>query len=239
MKIFPAIDLIDGQAVRLSKGDYGKVKVYDSDVCAVAKGFCNDGARYLHIVDLNGAKDGGTRNFTVIEKIVAATGMYCEVGGGIRSLDSIKAYIDSGVGRVILGTAAIKDPELLAKSVELYGDKVCVGVDTKNGSIAVNGWIETTNVNGIEYCKELNAKGVSSVIYTDIAKDGMMSGTNMEVYEELAKINGLKVTASGGISSIDELIKLKAMGIDAAILGKALYEGLIDLKTVIETVGAN
>ncbi len=238
MKIFPAIDLIDGKAVRLIKGDYGKVKEYDSDVTSVAKRFYEDGARFLHIVDLNGAKDGGTRNFNVIEKIVAATGMFCEVGGGIRSIDSIKSYLDCGVGRVILGTAAFNDPIMLNQAVEMYGDKICVGVDTKNGAVAIKGWLEVTRTDGIEFCKNMKNIGVKNIIYTDIAKDGMLSGTNLDVYSKLSEIEGLNITASGGISSLDEIVSLKNMGIDAAILGKALYEGVLNLKNVINTVGA-
>lgn len=238
MKIYPAIDLIDGQAVRLTKGDYGKVKVYDSDVVSVASRFASDGAKYLHIVDLNGAKDGGTRNFSVIEKIVAATGMLCEVGGGIRSVNSIKAYLESGADRVILGTAAINNPTLLEEAVGVFGEKICVGVDTKDGAVAINGWTEVTQTNGVDFCKHLYNIGVKNVIYTDISKDGMLAGTNMDIYLKLAEIAGLNITASGGISSLDEVIALKKMGTDAAILGKALYEGVLNLKTVIDTVGA-
>ena len=238
MKIYPAIDLIDGQAVRLVKGDYGKAKVYDADVVSVAKGFASDGAKYLHIVDLNGAKDGGTRNFSVIEKLVAATGMKCEVGGGIRSVDSIKAYLESGADRVILGTAAVNNPELLKVAVTEFGEKICVGVDTKDGAVAINGWTEVTDTDGVDFCKHLQSIGVKNVIFTDISKDGMLSGTNMEIYKTLAAIKGLNITASGGISSLGEIIALKEMGTDAAILGKALYEGVLNLKTVIETVGA-
>ncbi len=236
MKIFPAIDLIDGQAVRLVKGDYAKSKVYEKDVVSVAKRFCDDGAKYLHIVDLNGAKDGNTRNFSIIEKIVASTGMFCEVGGGIRSMESIEAYLNCGVGRVILGTAAINNPSLLKGAVEKFDEKICVGVDTKNGAIAVNGWLEVTDVDGVDFCKQLKNVGVKSVIYTDISKDGMLEGTNLPLYRKLSEIDDLEITASGGISSIKELIALKEMGISSAILGKALYEGVIDLKTAIQTV---
>lgn len=237
MKIFPAIDIIGGEAVRLYKGDYGKVKVYDSDVCAVAKRFYDSGARFLHVVDLDGAKSGGARNFSVVEKIASATGMFCEIGGGVRSMDTIHAYLESGAGRVILGTAAINNPDLLKKAVDKYGDKVCVGVDTKNGSVAVNGWLEVTSVNGIEFCKALKDIGVKSIIYTDIAKDGALQGTNMELYEELSTIDGIEITASGGISSLDEIIRLKEIGIPSAILGKAIYEGVLELKSVIDAVG--
>ncbi len=238
MKIYPAIDLIDGQAVRLVKGDYGKVKVYDSDVVSVAKRFADDGAKYLHVVDLNGAKDGGTRNFSVIEKIVTATGMRCEVGGGIRTLESINTYLQSGADRVILGTAAVNNPQLLKDAVLAFGEKICVGVDTKDGAVAINGWTEVTNTDGVEFCRHLQGVGVKNIIYTDISKDGMLAGTNMEIYKKLSELDGLNITASGGISSLKEIVALKEMGIDAAILGKAIYEGVLNLKTVIDTVGA-
>lgn len=237
MKIFPAIDLIGGQAVRLYKGDYEQVKVYDRDAVSVAKRFAEDGARYLHLVDLDGAKNGATDNFSVIEKIVAATGMFCEVGGGIRTMESIATYLNSGAGRVILGTAAIKDPELLSDAISKYGERICVGVDTKNGKVAVKGWLEFTDTDGLDFCKELSASGVKSVIYTDISKDGTMSGTNLEIYEELAKIEALNVTASGGVCTLEEILKLKSFGIHSVILGKALYEGAINLKDVIQAVG--
>ncbi len=237
MKIFPAIDLCGGKVVRLFKGDYNKVTEYNMNAVEVAKGFYDCGARYLHIVDLDGAKDGSTRNFGLIEDITKATGMFCEVGGGIRSMDSIDRYLDSGAGRIILGTAAINDPVLLEKAIAKHGEKIAVGVDTKNGYVAVKGWTELTAVKGVDFCTELYAKGVKNVIYTDISKDGTLSGTNIDVYRELAEIKGLKVTASGGVSSIEEILTLDKIGTSAAILGKALYEGVLDLRKVIESIG--
>ncbi len=237
MKIFPAIDLRYGKAVRLYKGDYADMKVYDDNPVDVAKRFYAAGARNLHIVDLDGAKDGITHNFALVEKIVSATKMFCEIGGGIRTMESIAAYLESGAGRVILGTAALKNRALLEKALSVYGDKIAVGVDAKNGFAAADGWEQTTDIDGISFCKELCALGVKTVIYTDISKDGTLSGTNMEVYTRLSGISGLSVTASGGISSLEEIKMLAELGIDSAILGKAIYENVLDLSKAIECAG--
>lgn len=238
MKIFPAIDLLGGKAVRLTKGDYDKSTVYNDNPVSVAEGFYNDGARYLHVVDLDGAKDGKTTNFETVSRIIGATGMYCEIGGGIRDMERIEMYLECGVDRVILGTAAVNNPEFRREAVKKYGEKIAVGVDAKDGFVAVNGWLEKTSVKGVDFCRQLRDEGVSSIIYTDISKDGMLSGTNLELYRELSTISGIEFTASGGITDIEELYKLKDMGVSAAILGKALYAGKLDLKTVIEELGA-
>lgn len=237
MKVFPAIDLCDGKVVRLFKGDYGKVTVYNEDAVSVAKSFYDQGARYLHIVDLDGAKKGETSNFKLIEQIVAATGMYCEVGGGIRSMQSIETYLNHGAQRVILGTAAINNPQLLCEAVNKYGAKIAVGVDTKDGFVAVNGWTETTNIKGIDFCKDLKRLGVKHAIYTDISKDGTLKGTNLCLYKELAEIEGLTVTASGGVTFISEILQLNEYGTDSVILGKAIYEGVLNLADVIKSLG--
>ncbi|MBE6727715.1 MAG: 1-(5-phosphoribosyl)-5-[(5-phosphoribosylamino)methylideneamino]imidazole-4-carboxamide isomerase [Ruminococcaceae bacterium] len=237
MKIFPAIDLRDGKAVRLTRGDYDCMTVYSDDPVSVAKSFYEAGARYLHIVDLDGAKDGTTANFDTIKRIVAATGMYCEVGGGIRDEERIKGYLNMGAGRVILGTAAVNDPEFLKLAVEKYGDKIAVGVDADNGYVAVNGWKEITKVKGIDFCRKLKTIGVKSVIYTDIAKDGGLSGTNLELYKTLVGQDVPAITASGGITDLQEIVTLDKMGIDSAILGKALYAGKLNLKSVIDQIG--
>ncbi len=237
MKIFPAIDIRYGKAVRLYKGNYAEMKVYDDSPVEVAKRFHLAGARNLHIVDLDGAKDGITHNFDLVKQIVASTNMFCEIGGGIRSLDSIKSYLECGVGRIILGTAALKDRELLEKAVSLYGSKIAVGVDAKNGFAAADGWENTTDVDGVSFCKELRDLGVKTVIYTDISKDGTLTGTNMEVYKKLSEIDGIDITASGGISSIEEIVQLNKLGISAAILGKAIYENVIDLSAAIQCAG--
>lgn len=237
IKIFPAIDLRDGKAVRLTRGDYDRMTVYSDDPVSVAKGFYEAGARYLHIVDLDGAKDGTAANFETIKRIVGATGMYCEVGGGIRDEQRIKGYLDMGAGRVILGTSAVNDPDFLKFAVEKYGDKIAVGVDADNGYVAVNGWKEVTHIKGIDFCVELKKLGVKSVIYTDIAKDGGLEGTNLELYKTLSQAEVPAITASGGITEESEIFILDEMGIDAAILGKALYAGKLDLKSVIDRIG--
>lgn len=237
MKIYPAIDLRSAQAVRLTQGDYNRMTVYSNDPVSVAKSFYEAGARYLHIVDLDGAKDGTMSNFATIKDIVAATGMFCEVGGGIRNLERIEEYLKVGAGRVILGTAAVNDPGFLKAAVKNYGEKIAVGVDAKDGYVAVNGWLDVTKVKGIDFCYELLDLGVKTVIYTDIAKDGGMAGTNLPLYKELSKIKGLDITASGGISSVEEIKELNEMNIANAILGKALYTGALDLKKAIDCVG--
>ncbi|MBQ8151628.1 MAG: 1-(5-phosphoribosyl)-5-[Firmicutes bacterium] len=200
MKIFPAIDLRDGRAVRLYQGDYDQMTVYSDSPVQVARSFKEAGAEYLHLVDLDGAKDGALVNFDTIKAIVEDVDMFVEVGGGIRDEERIKQYLEVGVGRVILGTIAIKDPAFLEEMVSKYGDKIAVGVDARDGFVAINGWKEITDKKGIEFCKYLESIGVKTVIYTDISRDGGLEGTNMEVYRELQEIEGLEITASGGIS---------------------------------------
>ena len=238
MQIFPAIDLSGGQVVRLYQGDYDKMTVYGQDPCAVARDFIAAGAKYLHVVDLDGARDGTLANFESIAAIAKQGGLYIEVGGGIRTEERIRQYLDLGVGRCILGTIAVKDFAFTARMAQTYGDKITVGVDARDGYVAVNGWKELSREKGVDFCHRLRDAGVGAVIYTDISRDGAEKGTNLAVYRELANIEGLAVTASGGVSSLEELKELQAMGIRAAILGKALYTGRLDLKTVIEEVGA-
>ena len=237
MQIFPAIDLSGGQVVRLYQGDYDKMTVYGADPCAVAREFMAAGAKYLHVVDLDGAKDGTLANFESIAAIAKQGGLYIEVGGGIRTEERIRQYLDLGVGRCILGTIAVKDFDFTARMAQKYGDAIAVGVDARNGYVAINGWKELSEETGIEFCQRLRDAGVKAVIYTDISRDGAEKGTNLELYRELAKIEGLDITASGGVSSLDELRELQTIGTHAAILGKALYTGRLDLKTVIEEVG--
>ena len=237
MKIFPAIDLSGGQVVRLYQGDYDKMTVYGTDPAAVARSFVDAGARYLHVVDLDGAKDGTTANFDSIAAIAKQGGLSMEVGGGIRTEDRIRQYLDLGVQRCILGTIAVKDFAFTVRMAETYGDGIAVGVDCRDGYAAVNGWKELSDEKGPDFCRRLAANGVKTVIYTDISRDGAERGTNLEVYRELVQIPGLAVTASGGVSSLEELRLLRDMGVDAAILGKALYAGRLDLKTVLEEAG--
>ena len=234
MYIYPAIDLRGGKAVRLTKGDYNQMNVYNDNPVSVAKSFYDAGARFLHLVDLDGAKDGTPVNFETISEIVKSTDMFVEVGGGIRTLERVKQYIDLGVDRIIIGTAAIKNFPFVIDAVEKYGDKIAVGVDTKDGKISINGWLETTETDGVEFCEKLRDNRVKTVIYTDISKDGMMMGTNLEIYERLSKINNLNIIASGGISFEHEIKSLNKMDIHGAILGKALYENKLDLKRAIE-----
>ncbi len=233
MIIFPAIDLKDKQAVRLTKGDYAQVKVYGQDPAAVAADFIARGATHLHIVDLDGAKDGTLSNFEAVQSIVAAGDLFTEVGGGIRNEERIRKYLSLGVDRVILGTAALQNFPFLEEMVKKYGPQIAVGVDAKEGKVAVNGWLDTSEQDAVEFCRRLESIGVDTVIFTDISKDGMLSGTNLAVYEELSKFKTLKIVASGGISYYDEIEKLQAMGIHAAIVGKAIYEGKLQLEQVL------
>ena len=237
MQIFPAIDLRGGQVVRLYQGDYDQMTVYGADPCAVARDFMAAGARYLHVVDLDGALDGTLANFDTIAAIARQGGLYIEVGGGIRDEERIRRYLDLGVGRCILGTIAVKDFAFTERMAQKYGDRIAVGVDARDGYVAVSGWKELSAEKGVDFCRRLRSAGVKAVIYTDISRDGAEQGTNLDLYRELSKIEGLAVTASGGVSSIEELRQLKAIGTQAAILGKALYTGRLDLKTVMKEVG--
>ncbi len=237
MQIFPAIDLRGGQVVRLYQGDYDQETVYGSDPCAYAREFIDAGAQYLHVVDLDGARDGTTANFDSIAAIAKQGGLYIEAGGGIRTEDRIRQYLDLGVGRCILGTVAVKDFAFTERMARTYGDQIAVGVDARDGYVAVNGWKEISREKGVDFCRRLRDAGVKTVIYTDISRDGAGQGTNLELYRELSGIEGLEITASGGVSSIEELRELERMGVRAAILGKALYSGRLNLRTVIEEVG--
>ena len=238
MQIFPAIDLRGGQVVRLYQGDYDKETVYAPDPCAVARDFLAAGAKYLHVVDLDGARDGTLANFDAVAAIAKQGGLYIEVGGGIRDEDRIRRYLDLGVGRCILGTIAVKDFAFTERMAEKYGDRIAVGVDARDGYVAVSGWKELSAERGVDFCRRLRDAGVKTVIYTDISRDGAEAGTNLDLYRELSEIQGLDITASGGVSSIEELKELQRIGTRAAILGKALYTGRLDLKTVIAEVGA-
>lgn len=233
MYIIPAIDLIDGKAVRLQKGDYNKVTVYSDSPAEVAESFERDGAKMLHVVDLDGAKDGTTANFDTVKEIIRRTGLSVEIGGGVRNIERVKKYIDIGVDRIIIGTAAVTDPDFLKEAVKLYGEKIVVGVDVKDGYVAIKGWIEVSEVSCYDFCKTLCELGVKTVICTDISKDGMMSGTNLELYRDLNRRFGMNIIASGGVSSIDDVRALKEMDIYGAILGKALYTGAIKLSDAV------
>lgn len=233
MNIFPAIDLIGGKAVRLVKGDYAKVTVYSDDPAAVAKDFERAGAKYLHVVDLEGARDGSTANLDTIKKIIDTTSLFVEVGGGIRSMDTVEKYIEAGADRVIIGTAAVTDPEFLSAAIAKYPDKIAVGVDIKDGMVAIKGWVEKSELGCFEFCEKLSEMGVETVICTDISKDGLLSGTNLGLYSELSQKFSMNITASGGVSSLDDVRRLAEMKLYGAILGKALYTGAIDLAAAI------
>lgn len=233
MKIFPAIDLRNGKAVRLYQGDYDQMTVYSDSPVDVARSFKAKGASCLHLVDLDGAKDGQLVNFETIKEIVEEVDMYVEVGGGIRDEERIKQYLELGVGRVILGTIAVKDPDFLEAMVTKYGEKIAVGVDARDGFVAINGWKEITDRESFEFCRYLRDIGVKTVIYTDISRDGGLEGTNMEAYRKLQEIEGLEVTASGGISFEEEITALKDVAA-AAILGKAIYSGKLDLERAVK-----
>ena len=233
MKLYPAIDLRGGQAVRLYQGDYDQMTVYNADPVAQAQAFLDAGARCLHVVDLDGAKDDTTANLETIAAIAALGGLFIEVGGGIRDEARICRYLDLGVGRCILGTVAVKDFGFTARMAQRYGARIAVGVDMKDGFIAVNGWREVTPEPGVAFCRRCAAAGVQAVIATDIARDGTLQGTNLDLYRELLAIPGLEVTASGGIARMEELAELQAMGCHAAILGKSIYTGAIDLAEAV------
>lgn len=234
MNIFPAIDLYEGKAVRLLKGDYAKMTVYSENPQEIAKDFENQGAKFLHIVDLEGAKDGTTPNINTIEKIIKNCNLFTEVGGGIRSLEVIEKYINIGVDRVILGTAAVTDEPFLIEAVKKYGDKICVGADIKDGFVAIKGWVEKSEINCFDFCEKMQNIGVKTIICTDISKDGAMKGTNHELYTELSEKFSINIIASGGVSSIKDVEKLAKLDIYGAIIGKAYYLGAISLKEAIE-----
>ena len=234
MELFPAIDLIGGCAVRLVKGDYAQKTVYSDNPAEVARSFAAAGAKYLHVVDLEGAKDGGTPNLETIKNIVEKGGLLVEVGGGIRSEEVIKKYLDAGVFRVILGTAAVQNPLFLEEMVQKYGEKIAVGVDIKDGMVAIKGWTEVSQESCFDFCEKLQKIGVKTIICTDISKDGLLSGTNLELYKELSEKFSVDIVAGGGVTTLDDVKKLADMGMYGAILGKALYTGNIDLKAAVE-----
>ncbi len=234
MKIFPAIDLYEGKAVRLLKGNYNDLTVYSENPIEIAQDFESQGATELHTVDLEGARDGGTPNIDIIKSFVENTSLNVEVGGGIRSMDTVKAYLDAGVTRVILGTAAVTDEEFLKEAVRLYGEKIAVGADIKDGKVAIKGWVEKSEYGTFEFFEKLEKIGVSTVICTDISKDGAMQGTNRELYKELSEKFSVDIIASGGVSSLDDVKALNEMNLYGAIIGKAYYTGAIKINEALE-----
>lgn len=233
MLIFPAIDLYEGKAVRLYKGNYSQMTIYSNDPNEVAADFVRSGANQIHLVDLEGARTGETPNFETVLKIKETSGAFCEIGGGIRSLETIEKYVSAGIDRVILGTAALQG-DFVEKAVAQYGGKIAVGVDIRDGFVAVKGWTEKSDVDAFDFCEKMCRIGVKTIICTDISKDGAMNGTNHELYRELSKRFPLDITASGGISSLDDVKKLRKLNIYGAIIGKAYYTCAINLTEAVE-----
>ncbi len=234
MYIFPAIDLFEGKAVRLYKGDYNQMTVYCDKPEKVAVYFKECGAEYIHLVDLEGAKSGETPNYETVKKIIEASNLKAEIGGGIRSEEVIEKYINAGAYRVILGTAAATDPVFLERVAKKYGEKIAVGCDLKDGFVATKGWTDTTNETGEQFFARVEKLGIKTVICTDISRDGAMKGTNLELYRELSKKFNIDIIASGGVTDMSDIENLSKMDIYGAILGKAIYTGNIDLKTAIK-----
>ena len=234
MILFPAIDLYDGKAVRLYKGDYAQMTVYSEHPEEIAKDFVSCGATHIHIVDLQGARDGTTPNLGSVLAIRRASGAFCEIGGGVRSMEIVRRYLDAGLDRVILGTAAVTDGAFLREAVAAFGEKIAVGVDLKDGFVAVKGWTETTALDAETFCAEMRDIGVRTLICTDISRDGAMQGTNTALYRSLSKKFDLQITASGGVSSLEDVRRLREMDLYGAIIGKAYYTGALDLKEAIE-----
>ena len=234
MVIYPAIDLYAGKAVRLYKGDYAQMTVYSENPAEVARTFAASGAKYIHLVDLEGAKKGSPANLATIQSIIEAADLFVEVGGGIRNLETVESYLSIGVNRVILGTAAVTDPDFLEAALAKYGEKIAVGVDLKDGYVAIKGWTEKSEIPAEAFFAKMEALGVKTVICTDISRDGAMKGTNRELYRELSQKYTIDLIASGGVSSLEDVQALAEMNLHGAIIGKAYYIGAIDLKTAIE-----
>ena len=234
MYIYPAIDLYGGEAVRRLKGDYARMTVYCDDPVSVAKDFAAAGASHIHLVDLEGAKLGRPANLDSIRAIVETTGLFAEVGGGIREMETVDSYLAIGVSRVILGTAAVKEPDFLKAALQKYGEKIAVGVDLKDGYVAIKGWTETSDLKAEEFFGKMQALGVKTIICTDISRDGAMKGANRALYRELSAKFDIDLIASGGVSSMEDVTALAAMRLHGAIIGKAYYIGAVDLKKAVE-----
>lgn len=234
MVIYPAIDIYEGKAVRLYKGDYTRMTVYNEDPAIVAEDFVAKGASCIHMVDLEGARSGTTPNLATICRVKEKTGLFCQVGGGIRTMETVKAYLDAGLDRVILGTAAVTDPDFAKAAVDAYGEKIAIGVDVRDGFVAVKGWTEKSSMEAFAFCNQMESIGIKTVICTDISKDGAMQGPNHDLYRRMSQQLGMQIIASGGVSSIDDIKRLASMDIHGAIIGKAYYAGAVDLKHAIE-----
>ena len=234
MLIFPAIDLYEGQAVRLLKGDYAQKTVYNDCPVNVAKDFAVCGAKQIHLVDLEGAKTGGTPNFDTVKQIKNETGLFCEIGGGIRSMDVVEKYLSAGLDRVILGTAAVTDEAFLREAAAQYGGKIAVGIDIRDGFVAIKGWTESSGIDAFAFCEKMQGLGIRTVICTDISRDGAMKGTNRALYRDLSERFQMNLVASGGVSDMDDIRALRRMNLYGAIIGKAYYTGAIDLRQAVK-----
>ena len=234
MYIYPAIDLYGGKVVRLFKGDYTQMTVYSDDPVGVARDFAAAGASRIHLVDLEGAKTGKPANLSAIAKIIEATGLFAEVGGGIRDMETVESYLAIGVSRVILGTAAVRNPDFLKAALGKYGEKIAVGVDLKGGFVAIKGWTETSELKAGDFFEKMQTLGVKTIICTDISRDGAMKGSNLNLYRDLSARFDIDLIASGGVSSMEDVTALAAMGLHGAIIGKAYYVGAVDLKEAVE-----
>ncbi len=234
MQIYPAIDIIDGKAVRLSQGKFDDVTVFNNDPADAAGEWVKNGATYIHLVDLDGARYGKTFVIDIIKNIKSKYDVPVQTGGGVRTMADIENRINAGVSRVIIGTAAVKNPELVKEAVEKFGDKIAVGVDAKNGMVAISGWEEISNISAVDLCLKMKGYGVNTVIYTDISKDGMMSGPNIESTKELIEKTGMNIIASGGVSAMKDIENVQSINAAGVIIGKALYNGALDLREVIK-----
>lgn len=234
MLIFSAIDLYGGKAVRLYKGDYQNMTVYSDDPVAIARDFVAQGATCIHMVDLEGARDGTAPNLSIVRRIAEETPLFTEIGGGIRSMETVRTYLEAGLDRVILGTAAVTDPNFLRAALDAYGDRIAVGVDIKDGKVAIKGWLETAEDDALTFCEKMVKMGVKTIISTDISKDGAMQGANHELYRTLADRFDLQIVASGGVSSIEDVRRLRSLDLYGAIIGKAYYIGAISLSDAIK-----
>lgn len=234
MLIFPAIDMLEGRAVRLLKGDYGQVTRYNEDPVAVAKEMAARGAQQIHLVDLDGSRTGKMANLAIAGRIKQETGLFCQIGGGIRSLSDMVACFSAGMDRVILGTAAVEEEDLLEQAVAVYGDRIIAGVDLRDGLVSTRGWTTTTAIGGEDYCRRMEQMGVSTLICTDISKDGAMQGTNLDMYRRLSGCFGGRIIAAGGVSSLQDVKALRELDLHGAIIGKAYYTGDLDLAAAVE-----
>ena len=233
MIIFPAIDLFEGKAVRLMKGDYRQMTVFSEHPEKIARAFADEGASHVHLVDLEGARDGTTPNLETVLKIKKETGLFCEIGGGIRTMETVRTYLEKGLDRVILGTSAVEDPDFLSNALEEYGERIAVGADIRDGMVSIRGWTEDSGLPFLEFCRKMADMGVQTLICTDISRDGAMRGTNRELYRHLSRELKIRITASGGVSSIEDIRALREMNLYGAIIGKAWYTGAISLREAI------